>query len=119
MQGHIPAEERPIGTGGIVLPERSIPSLGDRPASEHLKARPEHARRGGGDLRADAKATDVPPSKSWKGLYRSTVTRLPMMGSTHTCQRETSSRLGVVTVCEKVPSLALRSGGGLLTPISA
>lgn len=63
MQGHIPAEERPIGTGGIVLPERPIPGLGDRPQPEHLKAMPELPHDRGGEMRADAEASPGPVSR--------------------------------------------------------
>ena len=62
MQGHIPAQERPIGVSVIVLPERPIPSLGDRLVCEHLKAIPEQARGRSGEMRADAEAADIPPS---------------------------------------------------------
>ena len=61
MHGHIPSEERPIGTGTIGLPKRPIPGLGDRPQSEYLKAIPEQAHGRGGEMGADAEAADVPP----------------------------------------------------------
>ena len=70
MQSHIPAEERPIGTGVIVLPERPIPSLGDRLASEHLKAILEQARGRSGEMRADAEAAHVPTNQELEALVQ-------------------------------------------------
>ena len=70
MQSHIPAEERPIGTGAIVLPERPIPGLGDRLTSEQLKAIAEQARHGGGEMRAEAEAADVSPHEELEVLVQ-------------------------------------------------
>ena len=50
MHDHIPFEEIPIGTGGIVLRQGPIPRMGDGRMSEHLKAIAEEAQNRVGEM---------------------------------------------------------------------
>jgi hypothetical protein len=70
MQDHIPFEEIPIGAGGIVLRQSTIPRMRDGRMSEHLEAIAEETQDRIRKMRSDAEAADVTPNQELNALVQ-------------------------------------------------